>query len=195
MEYTTAFEKAVDHAMKYEVGGFWELSESAINGEIDTPQSCRACGYTNDPTDNGGETKYGVASNANPDLDIATLDWEGAKRVYFKRYWLTGDCQNLPSRLAVLHFDGCVNHGVGRANKFLQMAVGATPDGDIGPATLALIAEQDENTICNKVCDQRENFYKAIVNKNPTQSTYLNGWLRRIHEMREFTLDPSNLFT
>jgi lysozyme family protein len=194
MTYTIAFEKAIDHAMLYEVGGFWKLTPDVEAGLIDTPEQRKACGYTNDPDDHGGETKYGVAKSANTDLNITTLDWEAAKRVYYKRYWLQGDCQDMPSRLAALHFDGCVNHGVGREAKFLQKAVGAVADGDIGPATLALVKAQDEITLCNKVCAQREAFYRSIVANNPSQAKYLNGWLRRVHEMQVFVTSPTNLF-
>lgn len=192
--YTVSFSKAVDHAMLYEVGGFWSLTPDAEAGLIETKEQRRACGYVNDPDDRGGETKYGIAKNANPDLDIAGLDWAAAQRVYYKKYWLLGDCDKLPSRLAALHFDGCVNHGVGRAAKFLQTAVGATADGDIGPATLNLVSLYDEISICNNICDQRENFYKRIVEKNPSQEKFLKGWLRRIEEMRAFVTDPECAF-
>lgn len=194
MAYTMAFEKAIDHAMLYEVGGFWKLTPDVEAGLISTPEQRKACGYTNDPDDHGGETKFGVAKSANTDLNITTLDWEAAKRVYYKRYWLQGDCQEMPARLAALHFDGCVNHGVGREAKFLQKAVGAVADGDIGPATLALVNSQDEITLCNKVCAQREAFYRSIVANNPSQAKYLNGWLRRVHEMQVFVTNPASKF-
>ncbi len=194
MTYTIAFEKAVDHAMLYEVGKFWQLTPDVIAGNISTQAQRKACGYTNDSTDRGGETKFGVAKTANPDLNITTLDWEGAKRVYYKRYWLSGDCQLLPPRLAVLHFDICVNHGVGRAAKFLQKAVGAEPDGDIGPATLKLVSSKDVIALCNNICDQRDAYYNAIVVKDQSQLKYLNGWLIRGKELREYSTDLGRNF-
>jgi lysozyme family protein len=194
-EYTAAYEAALDHAMLYEVGGFWNLETPGVReGLIKTAAQRRAVGYVNDPLDRGGETKYGVAKNANMDLNITELDWDATKRVYFKRYWLAGDCQHLPSRLAVLHFDGCVNHGVGRAAKFLQRAVNATADGDIGPATLRAVASKNEMETCASICDQREAFYRTIVRNNPSQGRFLNGWLRRINEMRAFVLNPEKTF-
>lgn len=192
--YTEAFEAAVDHAMLYEVGGFWKLTPEVQAGLCETPAQKKATGYVNDPDDAGGETKYGVAKNANPDLDIVSMDWEDAKAVYYKRYWLAGSCDQMPSRLAVLHFDGCVNHGIKKASMFLQRAVGTSPDGEIGPATLAKVAAVDELQTCNTVCDFREQFYRDIVANKPTQSKYLNGWLRRINEMRTFVLDTSRSF-
>jgi len=192
--FSQAFEKAVDHAMLYEVGGFWKLTPEVELGLINTSAQRKAVGYVNDPDDNGGETKYGVAKNANPDLDIKTLDWEGAKEVYNRRYWLNGSCDKLPGRVAVLHFDSCVNHGVGRANKFLQRALQVTVDGVIGPATCAKATATDAIALCNSICNQRDQFYRDIVANNPSQGKYLGGWLRRINEMRTFTTETTRSF-
>jgi lysozyme family protein len=191
MAYTKAFERAIDHAMLYEVGGFWNVNHPAVLlGRIDTAANRKAVGYVNDPQDRGGETKFGVAKNANNDLNIALLTWEQAKAVYFARYWIAGKCDQLPSRIAVLHFDGCVNHGIQRANTFLQRAAGVNADGVIGPVTLAKIKTLNQITACNSICDQRTAFYRQIVASNPSQAKYLNGWLRRINEMRAFTTSP-----
>ena len=192
--YTRSFEAAVIHAMNYEVGPFFKLTPDVEAGLINTSDQRKACGYVNDPQDRGGETKFGVAKNANTDLDITALTWEEAKAVYFKRYWLQARCNMLPPRLAVLHFDGAVNSGVGRAAKFLQRAVGAVADGAIGPATIALVQQKDEIEMCHEICDFRERFYKGIVANDPTQAKYLKGWLRRIQEMRDFTTSIHNDF-
>ena len=194
--YTSAFEEAVSHAMFYEVGGFWDVNHPAVEeGLIDTRENRRAVGYVNDPDDSGGETKFGVARNANPDLNITELTWDQAKAAYYVRYWLAGKCDRLTPRTAVLHFDGCVNHGIKRANMFLQRAIGVNPDGIVGPVTLAKAATLPTISMCNNICDQREQFYRSIVDNNPTQAKYLAGWLRRITEMREFVTNPSRTFT
>lgn len=192
--YTKAFEAAIDHCMLYEVGGHWKLTADAAAGLCETKEQKKATGYVNDPDDAGGETKYGVAKNANTDLDIKAMTWEDAKAVYYKRYWLAGSCDKMPSRLAVLHFDGCVNHGVKKAGMFLQRSVGATPDGAIGPATLAKVTVSSELDACAKICDTRAQFYRDIVANKPTQAKFLNGWLRRINEMRTFVLDTARTF-
>lgn len=192
--YSDAFEEAVDHAMTYEVGGFWKITPDVEAGLIDTPFRRKAVGYVNDPLDRGGETKFGIAANANPDLNIKSITWADAKAVYYDRYWVTGICERLPPRLAVLHFDGCINHGISRAKKFLQKAVGAEADGIIGQQTLSAISEQEPVWICNKVCDLREQFYQDITEAKPEQSRYLDGWLRRVKEMRSFVTDPNRSF-
>lgn len=185
--YTRAFEQAINHAMLYEVGGFWNVNHPAVaQGLINTVANRKAVGYVNDPSDRGGETKFGVAKNANTDLNITALTWAQAKAVYFARYWIAGKCDQLPSRIAVLHFDGCVNHGVARANKFLQTALGVTADGIIGPVTIAKAKAKNEMEILGSICNQREQFYRSIVSNNPSQAKFLTGWLRRISEMRAF---------
>jgi lysozyme family protein len=192
--YSLSFEKAVDHAMLYEVGGHWKLTPEVESGLINTPAQRKAVGYVDDPLDRGGETKFGVAKNANPDLDITDLTWAQAEAVYYDRYWVAGACEKLPARVAVLHFDGCVNHGVGRAKKFLQSSVGVTADGLVGKQTLTAVAAQDPIWVCNKICDLREQFYRDIVKNKPNQERFLKGWLRRIDEMRAFTTDPNRSF-
>lgn len=202
-EYTRSFDEAVNHAMLYEVGSHWNLETPGVReGLIATQAQRRNVGYVNDPVDRGGETKYGVAKRPNPDLDITNLDWEAAKRVYFRRYWLTSNSDDvtlMSPRLAILHFDGAVNHGVGRAGRFLQRAVGAVEDGDVGPGTLrsvkAAIEAQGDVALCHRICDFREAFYEAIIARDPAQARFRNGWMRRIREMRAFTTDPNKSFS
>jgi lysozyme family protein len=193
--YSKAFENAINHAMLYEVGGFWNVNHPAVaQGLINNAANRKAVGYVNDPADNGGETKFGVAKNANKDLNITKLTWDQAKAVYYARYWIAGKCDQLPPRMAVLHFDGCVNHGTSRANKFLQQAANVTADGVIGPITLAKIKTLPVMPLLNSVCDQRVQFYKGLVAANPSQAKFLTGWLRRASEMRAFVIDPKNTF-
>ena len=192
--YPSAFEKAVNHCMIYEVGSFFKLTPEVEAGFINTQSQKDAVGYTNDPLDHGGETKFGVAKNDNPDLNITTLTWSQAEAVYYDRYWITGMCDSFNTRVAVLHFDSCVNHGVARAKKFLQRAVGVTEDGIIGKVTLTALSVINPVDLCNKICDIRAKYYQDIVANNPNQARFLNGWLRRITEMRAFTTDPSANF-
>ena len=194
--YTKAFNAAIDHAMLYEVGGCWNINDPAVSqGLIATSANRRAVGYVNDPDDRGGETKFGVAKNANLDLDITNLTWAEAKEVYYRRYWLAGKCDKMPGRVAVLHFDVCVNNGVGRAAIFLQRAIGVTADGAIGPATLGKLAIMDSILVCTRISNTREQFYRDIVTNRPVQGKFLNGWLRRNNELRALTTNPAITFS
>lgn len=188
--YPAEFDYAVNHLMLYEVGPFWELTPEVEAGMIDTAKQRKSVGYVNDPLDRGGETKFGISQNA-VDVDVTNLTWPQAKDIYFTEYWSGGKCNQLPPRVAILHFDGCVNHGINRANKILQKAVGTTADGVIGALTIDAINNIDAMQLCDLISAQRVNFYKNIVNRNPDQARFLNGWLRRVDEMRILTTDPS----
>jgi len=191
-DFTPAFERAVTHAMLYEVGGWFNANDKETQqGLIATPFQRKKVGYVNDPDDRGGETKFGVAKNANNDLNITGLTWAQAKQRYYDKYWVAGGCHLLPPRVAILHFDGCVNHGVDKASKFLQEVVGAKPiDGDVGPGTAKTVLKMNEFDVCRLLCDRREKFYRNIVAATPSQGKFLNGWLRRINEIRDFVRGP-----
>jgi lysozyme family protein len=174
------FDQAINHAMIYEVGGFWNVNTIGV---LDGT-NLKACGYVNDPDDKGGETKFGIAKNSNPMIDIKNLTWQDAKNIYYNKYWLAGSCDRFDKRIAILHFDGCINHGISRASKLLQKAAGVLDDGKIGPVSISVINKCDPISICNTVCDLREQFYENIVNQNASQAKFLKGWLRRIKESR-----------
>lgn len=192
--YSKAFEAAVNHAMLYEVGGHWKLTNEVEAGLINTASQRKAVGYVNDPIDTGGETKFGVSKNGNPDLNIRELTWSQAKEIYYSRYWVLGRCPWMPEAVAVLHFDICINSGIARAAVFLQRALRVVPDGAIGPATLARLNVSDPKYVCHKISDLREQFYRDIVRNNPRQIRFLNGWLRRCNEMRVFSTTYADKF-
>src|SRR5690606_28008981 len=41
-------------------------------------------GYVNNPSDPGGETKYGISKRSYPELDIANLTQEDAIAIYYR---------------------------------------------------------------------------------------------------------------
>lgn len=190
MAYSASFELAINKLMEYEVSGSVKVTSP---GFIDGT-NLTACGYVDDPDDAGGETKYGIAKNANPSVDIKNLKWADAKEIYFNHYWVAGSCDKLLGRIAALHFDGCVNNGIRGASKFLQRAVSVDDDGNIGPHTLSVVNKCDPFTVCQSICDQRIEYYNHIVAKKPEQVKYLKGWLRRISEMLAFTTDQNHDF-
>jgi lysozyme family protein len=182
-----AFLSAFNHAMLYEVGKFWDPTDpEVIAGLISTKQQKRKVGFVNIKGDRGGVTKYGIAQNSHPNIDITALDLAGAQDIYYREYWLTGLCPKLQEAVAVIHFDGCVNHGPGRARKFLQQSVNAAVDGLIGNKTLDALAATPEEEIINNLSHIRIQFYKDIVNNDPSQSKFINGWLNRISEVTDY---------
>jgi lysozyme family protein len=186
------FPDAVAFAMKYEVGPFFNQADpETIAGLIATQAQRHKVGYTNDPHDKGSETKFGVAITANPGVNITTLTWPQAVEIYRAKYWMAGGCHLLNERVAVIHFDGCVNHGVGRASKFLQQIAGVNQDGNVGQVTANALAAMDPLSVCSRIAARREQFYHDIVINDPTQSRFLNGWLARIEDVLATVSKPT----
>lgn len=96
----------------------------------------REGGYINDRRDPGGETKYGISRARYPGEDIAGLTLARAKAIYARDYWGPAGCDAAPEPAKFQLFDMAVNSGVRAAIKTLQRAVGAAPDGVLGPLTL-----------------------------------------------------------
>lgn len=189
MQFTKEFLYAFNHSMLFEVGAFWNPNDpEVIAGLCQTKEQRRKVGYVNIPQDRGGLTKYGVAQNANPRVDVQNLNLAGAMRVYFDAYWTPAKCDQVPYPVQIMHFDAAVNHGVGTAAKMLQEAVGATPDGAIGPATLAKLQAMNPAELINRLNAIRVARFNRIVQRNPSQQMFLRGWLNRAAAVHKYTL-------
>lgn len=77
-------------------------------------------GYSNDPNDPGGETKYGISKRSYPELDISKLTLKQAEKIYYENYWLKTGCDQLPYPFNIVVFDTAVNMGRRRALEFLN---------------------------------------------------------------------------
>jgi len=60
---------------------------------------------TNDPSDPGGLTKYGISARSNPDLEIEKLTLNDAVSIYHKRYWKPSKVEHLKFSLQEMYFD------------------------------------------------------------------------------------------
>ena len=79
---------------------------------------------TNDPRDPGGLTRWGIAQNKHPEIDVANLTLDGAKQFYQNAIWTPMKLDFLPTPLNVFVFDSAVNQGNAGATKVLQKALG-----------------------------------------------------------------------
>lgn len=136
-------------------------------------------GYVNDARDPGGETNWGVSKRSYPAVDIKALTLDGAKAIYRRDFWDKCRADELPPALRFDLFDGAVNSGVGQSVKWLQQAVGATPDGALGPLTLAALSELSE--LSAPAVAARYNGHRLLFMTNlKTWSAFSGGWARRI---------------
>ena len=151
-------------------------------------------GYTNDPNDTGGETKYGIAKKYHPDLDIKNLTLADAKKIYQDNYWSLNNYGDIVNQeIANQAFDLAVNLGGLRANKILQQAFNflascagnidylLAVDGKIGKMSLAEInsfESEGENAIFLIVIERLAADYYNSKGKK----LYITGWLNRLFE-------------
>ena len=142
-------------------------------------------GYVDDPTDSGGETKYGISKRAYPNEDIKALTVERAKELYKRDYWDRFKVDNLPDRIRHIYFDMCVNMGGGRATKILQEACNSKNsnkidvDGGIGKNTIKASANLEDF----RLRAYRVMFYAELVMKKPDQIKFWVGWFKRSCEV------------
>lgn len=79
-------------------------------------------GYSNNPSDPGGETNYGISKRAHPGEDIANLTVERAKEIYLEEYWIPIGCDEMGSPMDIVAMDIGVNMGLGRVREFQTTA-------------------------------------------------------------------------
>lgn len=147
---------------------------------------------TNIPGDLGGQTYAGIARVPNPDWEGWALIDKGetppkemVMRFYKTRIWdrIKGD--DLPTGLDYLVYDFAVNAGPGQSAKLLQRAVGAKDDGVIGNGTLGAVQAKTPAEVIEGFTEQKEAFYKALVEKRPEQSKFIRGWMNRVAHSKE----------
>jgi lysozyme family protein len=143
--------------------------------------------FTNDPTDRGGPTKWGITRKAWAEWrghavtaeDIESITEPQARDFYEKLYVLGPKFHLLGAHLTAMVVDCGVNHGVRAASKWVQRAVGAKQDGVIGAKTLAAVTSQNPIAIYLRVSASRTRLYGRIVGRDITQQKYISGWNNR----------------
>lgn len=132
-------------------------------------------GYSNDPNDPGGETKYGISKRAYPTEDIKNLTVEKAKMIYRRDYWDAMKCGDMPYSVALQVFDFGVNAGTDISAKTLQKLVGVAQDGKIGKITLGAVKAQNEAVLSQKIGVARILYYSNLAK----WGIYANSWVTR----------------
>jgi len=120
----------------------------------------REGGYSNDPDDKGGRTIYGVSERAHPELwRYGPPTLPQARALYERVYFKGPGFDRIPFLpLQEQLFDFAVNSGPKRAIRTLQRIVGTTPDGVLGPKTLAAILVQGVSRTNNLLVKERVKF-------------------------------------
>ena len=144
-------------------------------------------GYVNDPNDPGGETNLGISKRAYPNEDIKALTKEKAAEIYRRDYWDSCKCNELPESMAIAVFDCAVNQGVKTASRLLQIAVGATVDGVIGPKTVLAAFKGGQKALILFLL-QRAKSYMQIKNV----AVWGANWGERLVRLAEIVIEDDD---
>jgi len=172
--------------------------DQLINAVID-----REGGYVNHPADKGGPTCFGITEAvarahgyAGPMRQLPRAE---AIAIYRRIYWARPRIDEVASRsgaLAAELFDTGVNMGPAVAVTFLQRALTAlnrggtdypdlTPDGRIGPTTLAALdsflkarGKTGGETVLLRALEALQGErYLRLAERRPANEAFLYGWL------------------
>ena len=162
-------------------------------------------GYVNDPDDPGGETYKGVARKMHPnwlgwtiidllkkqkgfpdnlhfpnELEIMKeLNYE-VGTFYYSQFWLKIKGESiLDQAVAESIFDFAVNAGIATSVHLAQTVVKVTPDGTIGPKTVAAINGCDPDYFLARFAILKIKRYVEICQKRPLSKKYIFGWVNR----------------
>jgi lysozyme family protein len=171
----------------------------------------REGGYVSNPADTGGPTCFGITeavARANGYAGaMRQLPREDAAAIYKRLYWLRPGFDQVAkrsARVAAELFDTGVNMGPAVAAVFLQRALTAlnrnardypylTPDGKIGPGTLAALdaflalrgTSSGETVLLRALEALQGERYLRLAERRPANEAFLYGWLaNRVGEVR-----------
>ena len=138
--------------------------------------------------DRGGQTYAGIARNAWPkwagwaSIDVGdTPPAEMVRGFYRSNFWTPLRLEEVQSQdVARTLFDFAVNAGTGTAAKLAQIVVGATPDGKMGPKTLAALNNYDADLFLARYALAKLARYEQIITRDSSQRGFLLGWVRRV---------------
>ena len=139
----------------------------------------RKRGFSNDPDDAGGATMCGITiatytryckTKGKPAPTVARLkaitldEWLDILRTF---YWDKMKADQIRNQsIANLCVDNVWGSGAGYIKK-IQLVAGTTPDGIVGPKTLAAINGANQRDLFNRLVEKRRIFYMNIcLSKN-----------------------------
>ncbi len=146
--------------------------------------------------DSGGDTKCGVIQTVYddhrkawglPQQSVRLITMDEAYRIYRGSYWDPIHADSLPEPLRFPLFEWVVNHGLGGGIMTLQMVLGVTMDGGLGPQTLTAIAKWDPFILAAKLLKAQADWYRNRVATHPDQVVFLETeWLPRVKASSDF---------
>ena len=162
-------------------------------------------GYTKNDNDHGNwtggqkgkgtlkGTNFGISAKSYPHLDIINLTEEQAKQIYRVDFLANAEYNYGKNNLAFKMTDVQINTGkstliIQRAlnNIFTKAPIMQKPlveDGAMGSGTRSAVQGAinmvGEDAIIDEVIKVQKEYYQSIVNDDPTQNEFLEGWFNR----------------
>ena len=132
-------------------------------------------------------TKFGIAANTYPDIDIKNLTLDQAKAIYYRDWWLKVGADEIDAAIVFQLWDFAVNAGMGTAKRALQRAVRVADDGAIGSRTLAAIKAMSVPDVLMRFNAQRLRHYTSLS----TWPTYGKGWTNRVADNLDYAAEDA----
>lgn len=129
-------------------------------------------------------TKYGIAANTYPNLDIKNLTLEQAKAIYKKDWWDKLGAEQLHPAIVYQLWDFAVNAGKSRAVKELQQVAGVIDDGILGAKTIAAVKALSVTDVLILLTAERLRFYTSLT----AWGTYGKGWTNRVADNLKYAV-------
>lgn len=155
-------------------------------------------GFVNDPLDRGGATNMGVTiatwrsvgydKDGDGDIDVDDLRLltrdDVINRVLRPHYWDRWKGNLIRSQSLANTLVDWVWASGANGIRIPQRILGVKADGIVGPKTLEALNNRDPHRLFEQIQAERRAFVEGIVRRTPSQKRFLNGWLRRINNIR-----------
>ncbi len=149
--------------------------------------------WSDQPADPGGATMRGITlatyqswafaqGYAPPTADdLHEIDDATVAEIYHDLYWQPVHAGDLPDGVDLSVFDMGVNAGTGTAVRQLQTILRVTPDGVVGPITIAAAQRASAFVLIASLADHQAAYYRSLADF----PTFGVGWLARVEARRK----------
>jgi uncharacterized protein (TIGR02594 family) len=145
-------------------------------------------GWSDHPEDNGGATMRGVTQRVYEEYkgrpvtkdELRNITDAEVRDIFKAGYWDVAKCDDFRPGVDLVVFDAAVNSGPSRSVKWLQMAIGASVDGVVGPETRWKASQIDPLDVISKAIDIRMAFLRSLDD----WPHFGRGWTNRVNDVR-----------
>ncbi len=146
-------------------------------------------GNSNVEGDKGGYTISGVTQSTYYSIyhrdvtNITETEWE---YIIYHEFWDKLKCDQIANQAAAnLVADWGVNSGAATAAKKVNAFLGLGSSGTINSQTLIAINKKikEDNDFISKLANKRIEYYEDLVENDPSQEKFLEGWKNRINKL------------